>query len=105
MLRTSSAHAEHSSESRGSRDLSPRTRRLCEQNVALRQYLVQLDAEFQSRRKQWADMKIHLESQATRLYSLARMSRFFMRKVSFKIRDARQLHLKGRCFSGWSKVT
>merc|ERR1719335_668179 len=28
-----------------------------------------------------------------------------MRKVSFKIRDARQLHLKGRCFSGWSKVT
>jgi hypothetical protein len=83
--------------------LSPRTERVLALNDTYRGFLAQLDADFQTKQREWTAEKGVLEEKLTKLRSIAHMSRWLMRKVLRKMRLSHGMGLATLVFYAWGK--
>lgn len=83
--------------------MSPRTERVMALNETYRGFLAQLDADFQTKQREWTKEKGELEEKLSKLRSIAHMSRWLMRKVLRKMRLSHGMGLATLVFYAWGK--
>lgn len=83
--------------------MSPRTERVMALNETYRGFLAQLDADFQTKQREWTKEKSELEEKLSKLRSIAHMSRWLMRKVLRKMRLSHGMGLATLVFYAWGK--
>lgn len=72
-------------------------------NETYRGFLAQLDADFQTKQREWSTEKEVLEDKLSKLRSIAHMSRWLMRKVLRKMRLSHGMGLATLVFYAWGK--